>query len=111
MGIWFRKDNGEFAYTDIAEFKIYHECLQELLLWKYENSFYFDNGIDYYSILNKKAFINLEFENVLDKYREYFNEITAEYNNTNLQELQVNIKFVFKDNTIINKNFDFVFKG
>lgn len=110
MGIWYRNDSGEFAYTDIPEFIKYHECMQELQQWKYENSFYQNNGIDYYGIINRRTFINLEFEKVLDKHRSNFESIEATYNETEKgQKLSITIKFVFHNGEIITNNFDLQF--
>lgn len=101
MGIYYQDDKGKFHYTEIAEMKNYHECIQELLLFKGEASFYANNGIDYRGIIEKKVFINNEFENVLDKYKVYFHSISSEYNIIeNQTKLEVKINFVFKDGDI-----------
>ena len=101
MGIWYQDDKGKFHYTDKAELVKYHECLQELQLFKGEASFFADSGVDIRGILEKKVFINNEFENVLEKYRPYFFSIDAQYNISNDQtKLDVNINFVFKEGDI-----------
>lgn len=101
MGIWYQDDRGKFHYTDRAEMKKYYECVQELQLWKGEASFFANRGVNYRGIIDKQVFINNEFEQVLERYRPYFYNITSEFifakANT---ELQIHISFVFKDGGI-----------
>lgn len=101
MGIWYQNDRGEFLYSDKAEIKFYQECIQELLLWKYESSFYYDRGVDYRGILNKQVFLNIEFETVIDRYKPYFSDISIDYNYREKNTyLDVQIVFTFNDGAI-----------
>ena len=103
MGIWYQDDKRQFHYTERADLKRYYECIQELLLWQYENSFYQDKGINYKNILEKKALVNLEFERVLDKHRKYFQSIEFESELNNQEELNIKLHFVFESGETILK--------
>ena len=101
MGIWYQDDRGKFHYTDIAEMKKYYECMQELQLFKGEASFFGNSGVDYRGIIEKRVFINSEFENVLEKYKPYFFNIESEYIISKDQtKLEIKINFIFKDGDI-----------
>ena len=57
--------------------------------------------LDYRGIIEKRVFINSEFENVLEKYKPYFFNIESEYIISKDQtKLEVKINFVFKDGDI-----------
>lgn len=101
MGIWYQNDAGVFNYTDVPELIKFYECMQELQLFKGEASFYFNNGIDYQGIINKRVFINKEFNDVIDKYKPYFLDIQPDFIiNDSKTKLNIKINFMFNDGKI-----------
>lgn len=76
MKYWFKDfETGDWEWTDHDVFIKIYQCLQECILWRGENPYDVTMGIDYESIFNSSAFLTSQLEEVLDKYRPFFQEI------------------------------------
>lgn len=73
--------------------KVY-QCIQEILLWRGENLFDVNLGIDYNSIFGGSVFLTAQLEEIVDKYRLYFDSILMELTQEK-QVVYINLQFVF----------------
>lgn len=77
MRYWYQDPQKGWSFTDNDIYIKIWECLQECILWKGENAYDVNMGIDYESIFNSTNFLTSQLENVLDKYRSFFKDIIS----------------------------------
>lgn len=97
FGIFFQDYTQEppvWEYTDDANYVQANLCLQEILLWRGEVAFNIDLGIDYEGVFNSSNFVSTQLEDIIDKYRKFFRDITYTLSIEN-EIVIINLNFVF----------------
>lgn len=71
-------NNGVYKVLDDDSLRKIYTCLEELQLWKGENPFDVDAGVDYFGIFDNRIFIETELSRVLDKHKDAYNSYQIE---------------------------------
>lgn len=78
MKYWYQDPaSGEWKFTENDIYRKVWECLQECILWKGENAYNVNMGIDYQSIFSSTSFLVSQLEDTLEKYRGFFKDIIS----------------------------------
>lgn len=86
-------NNGSFQVLDDKRLYKLYNCLQELQLWKTENPFDIEAGIDYFGIFSNRVFIEPELKRVIDKHKGSYNSYEIENITYDNDILRVSIIF------------------
>lgn len=113
MGLWYQDPNTkDWEYTDNDIYIKFHQCLQELLIWKGEMQFDATMGIDYRSIFNGENFLGSQIDGIISKYKEFFKEIKFNLIQKSQREVVVNLEFwVNEEGTMKTLNANLVLGG
>lgn len=97
MGLFYKDylNNGVWEYTDDDNYKMANACIQEILLWRGEANFYNDSGIDYKAIFNSTTFLSSQLDEILEKYKPFFRDITNNITKIDTTKFLIKIEFYF----------------
>lgn len=70
-------ENEKLVFTDNDKDMYLNALIEELKLFKTENPLDVERGIDYIGIFEGRVFMQVEVENVLERHRDNFMELTA----------------------------------
>lgn len=105
MTIWYITKDGEFKSTeDITLLKI-EDFIQNLQIWRGEQSFNIANGVDWLSVLNENTDIKYEINNIAANYNDFFQVsdiIVSKDRNTKVLKVTLTLTLLNED-TKINK--------
>lgn len=78
--------------------------IQELKLFKGENPLDVDKGIDYLGIFRGEVFMQIEVEEVLDRHRKNFGELTAGTPEVDGDTVYMPLQITFLDGETVSTN-------
>lgn len=92
QNIWYLDNNGEFQSTEVSTYIQLEDMLQRMQTFKGEQSFNANNGVDYISVFNRKAFLTPQLNAIASLYNQYFRDITiVQIPTGNPDQIQENI--------------------
>ena len=96
-----KENNLRFAKDENE--KIFFALIQEIKLFKGENPLDFGAGVDYISIFNKTAFLQIEIQKIIEKYKENFKMLECSNIIQNDEVLEISINAAFKNGSVANE--------
>ncbi len=97
--IWYVDSNGGFQSSENSSVISLYDMLQRLQTFKGEQSFNAQNGIDYFSVFNRQAFLKPQIEAIQNEYIQYFRDITNEYVYSR-ESITVNMRVTFNSGAV-----------
>lgn len=101
MFIYLDRDTNSFKTTNEPEKIALESCMQEIGLWQGENPMDIEMGVDYFGIMDGYVYLRTSIENITDKYKDSFQQITVYEPQYNQQSeiISIAIEFLLKDLT------------
>ena len=99
--IWYLDNNSEFQSSDNSTIIQLYDMLQRIQTFKGEQSFNASNGVDYFAVFNRQAFLKPAIEAIQADYAPYFRSITNEYVNSQ-ESTTVNMQVVLPNGSVTN---------
>lgn len=94
MRYWYKNfTTMKWEYTDSDVYAKVYQCIQECILWRGENPYNINMGIDYESIFNSNSFLVNQLEEVLEKYRPFFKDIIQTLSKDSAGNVVITLQF------------------
>lgn len=100
--------NNKMHFAKSENERLFFGLLQELKLFKQENPLDIEAGIDYIAIFNGTAFLQVEFNKIINKHKQNFASLELGSVVKQGDYYSIGISAVMKDGTILNETLELV---
>ena len=105
MNNWYLDNDNLWKKTDNTIYIKIQNLLQRLQTFSGEQSFNFENGIDYISVFNKQSLLKPQLENIISEYSQYFKNVEYEVLNPTETTILVNLTITLFNDDVVNESF------
>lgn len=102
--MWYLDDKNNWQKTDNSIFSRIEDFFQRIQTYKGEQDFDVENGIDYLSVFQGTANLEIELDTIRSQFLQYFKSIEINTPTYKGDTVSISITIVLYDNTVLQRN-------